>query len=83
MLKNKHLTINANDLSVRKRFPELIQCFFVFFRLTIGWHEYGIVDNEKVGMGGRKTVAFLVEIGVGEWKREECVGLSFCGTKSL
>ena len=76
MLKNEHSAIDADDLTVGKRFLQLCECFLVFFCLMIGRHQYRSVDDEKIGMGGRKPIALFVKARVGEWKWEKCIGKS-------
>ncbi len=74
MLEDEYSTIDANNLAVGECFLQLCECFPVFFCLLIGGHQHRSIDDEEVGMGSRKSVAFFVKTRVGERKRKECIG---------
>ena len=65
MLLDNSPTVNANNLSVRESLLDDVHRLLVKVWLVVGGHQYSTVDDQVVGIGGRQTVAIIVEDGAG------------------
>lgn len=75
MLKNENTAIYADDVVMRESLLQGRQCQFVLIGLVVGRHQYCMVDDEEIGISGRKPIAFFIVARVGQWKRVEGVRL--------
>ena len=70
MLFDNTTAIDANDLSIREGLADDPQGLGVEVGLSVGGTEYGTVDDEEVGVGGRQTVIAVVDgAGIGSFFR--------------
>ena len=77
MLADQYLTIDSNDIPIRKSGLELPDRFLVVVGLSVDRQEDGTVDDEIVGIGGGQTLAVFIH---GSCRREgnEPVGSAVC-----
>ena len=54
-------TVDADDLPVGEGLTDDSQRFGIEVGLSIGGTEYGIVDDEEVGVGGREAVTLTID----------------------
>ena len=82
MLADQYLTIDSNDIPIRKSGSELPGRFVVVVGLSVGRQEDSPVDDEIVGIGGGQTLAVVVH---GSCHREgnESVGSAVCRTEGF
>ena len=75
-------TVDADDLPVGEGLTDDSQRFGVEVGLSVGGTEYGTVDDEEVGVGGRQTVVAVVD-GSGHREFLQTVGPSVDGAEGL
>ena len=69
VLADEDAAVNGNDVVAGKSLLELGARQFIVGRLAIGGHQDGTVDDQEVGVGGRKAMA-IVGVVDGRWQRE-------------
>ena len=83
MLPDECAAVDADHFMLRKC---LLQCLFGVFvvdGLVVGGHEHRAVDNEKVGICGRKPLAVLVIDGIGHGEGHQLVRLVLEGPERV
>ena len=72
MLLDDAAAVDGHHLAVGEDGGDALQGSLVVKGLSVGGHEYGTVDDEVVGIGGRQRAAVFVEDGVGKGQAEQC-----------
>jgi hypothetical protein len=67
--------VDTYNLSVRKSLANDAHSFSVEVGLCIGRNQYCTIDNQIVGIGGRKTFTFVID-RTGEWKFHETIRMT-------
>ena len=65
VLKNQRAAINTHDFSVGECVAECVERLGVFQGLVVGGHQNGTIDDEEIGMSGRKSLAVFVIARIG------------------
>ena len=97
MLLNNCPAVDAYDFPVRKGFADDAHRLLVQVGLVVGWHQDGTVDDQVVGIGGRKAGIVLggspadcstfgrrlLVDGAGQREAQQAVGLAVKGAQVL
>lgn len=60
VLLDEAAAVDAHNLAVGESLANNAQGLCIKIGLGIGRYQYGIVDDQKVGIGGRQAVAMLI-----------------------
>ena len=67
VLADEDAAVDGHDVVAREGFLQLRAGQFVVGGLAVGRHEYGVVDDEEVGVGGREAMA-IIGVEDGRWQ---------------
>ena len=59
MLADEDATVDGHDVVLGEGLLQLATGKVVVLRLSIGGHQHGTIDNEKVGVGGGQTMTVV------------------------
>ena len=75
VLTDDGATVDAHNLAVREGLANDSYCLCVEVGLGVCGYEYGTIDDQIVGVGGRQAVVAVVD-GAGQGQLQEAIGPS-------
>ena len=75
MLFDDGATVYTNDFSIGIGLTNDAESFGIKVGLCIGGHQYGTIDDQIVGIGGRQPLTILID-GMGKWQSQQSIGLT-------
>jgi len=82
VLMHQGLARNANNFAVRETAGQAFQRDRIH-RVAINRHQYGAVDDQKVGVIGRQLLAVLIMDRLRQRQRHQMIDIAILGPKAL
>ena len=82
VLLDENLTVNGDDVMLGESLLQLLLCSLVKQFVAVRRHQHSPVEDEEVGLGGRKSLPFLVIALGSHGQGDEFVGFLLQGAET-